>query len=121
MGERLIATRHRGAFVRRSHQRYSAVHGREPNLVDGNDAENRRSHPAPGDDVHPADLFVYLLQFCRGSGIVLHHTESFQYCAILLQQTTTGADARETAGARKTKIMTPKELLDTILGYLGFV
>ena len=35
------------------------------------------------DDVHAADLFIYLLQFCRGSGIVLHRTESFQHLAIL--------------------------------------
>ena len=82
-----------GAFVRRPDQCHPAVHGRDPNLVDGDDAEDRRPDPAPGDDVYATDLFVYLLQFCCGSGIVLHHTESFQYRAILLQQTTTDADS----------------------------
>src|SRR5205823_2337168 len=97
------------------------MHGREPNLVDGDDAKDGRPNPAPGDDVYAADLFVYLLQFCRGSGIVLHHTESFQYRAILLQQTTTDPDPRESAAGWETKMMTPKDLLDTILGFLGFV
>ena len=45
--------------------------------------KDRRSHAASDHDVHAADLFIYLLQFCRGSGIVLHRTESFQYLAIL--------------------------------------
>src|SRR5213078_3321580 len=39
----------------------------------------------------------------------------------LLHQKTTDADARKGRPSRKTEMMTPKELLDTILGYLGFV
>ncbi len=41
----------------------------------------------------PADLLVYLLQFCGSSGIVLHDPESFQYLAILSEQKTTDAYA----------------------------
>jgi len=33
--------------------------------------------PAARDDVHAADLSVYLLQFCRGSGIILHNQNLF--------------------------------------------
>src|SRR5207244_13238724 len=67
------------------------------------------------------DLLVYLLQFCRGFGIVLHDAKPFQHRAILLQQTTTAADARKARARREAEMMTPKELLDTILGYLDFV
>src|SRR5205807_7541367 len=73
-------------------------------------------------DVHAADLSIYLLQFCRSSGIVLHCTKSFQHSAILSEQTTTHAHTRKSCACWKTKtMMTPKDLLDTMLGYLGFV
>jgi len=40
----------------------------------------------------------------------------------LAEQTTTHADARKSCSCWKTKtMMTPKDLLDTMLGYLGFV
>src|SRR5439155_11650025 len=64
----------------------------------------------------------YLLQFWRSSGIILHCTKPFKHLAILSKQTTTYADARKSCTRRKTKtMMTPKDLLDTMLGYLGFV
>ena len=55
----------------------------DADLAHGDDAKNRRSDSATRDDVHAADLFIYLLQFCCSSGIVLHRTESFQHLAIL--------------------------------------
>src|SRR5439155_17503733 len=125
LGPRSLATGHGrdspvvGVFD--SDQHHSALHGGEPDLVDGDDAKDRRRGPATSNDVHAADLFVYLLQFRRGFGFVLHNAKPFQYRAILLQQTTTDADAGKARPAGKTKTMTPKELLDTILGYLGFV
>jgi len=98
------------------------LHGRHPDLVDANDAEDRRRHPTSGDDVHTSHLPIYLLQFCSSSGIVLHDPEPFQYFAILSEQEATHADARKSCARRKTEtMMTPKELLDTMLGYLGFV
>ena len=87
-----------------------------------NDAQDGRSDAAPGDDVHASYLLVFLLQFCGSSGIVLHRTESFQHLAILSEQTTTHANPGKSCAARETEtMMTPKDLLDTILGYLGFV
>ncbi len=86
------------------------------------DAEDRRPHAAPSDDVHAAYLLVFLLQFRGGAGIVLHYSKSFQHLAILSEQKPTHAEARKSCAGRKTKtMMTPKELLDTMLGYLGFV
>src|SRR5207249_6203404 len=103
-------------------QHYSALHGRDPDLAHGDDAQDRRSDAAPSNDVHAADLSIYLLQFCGSSGIILHCTKSFQHLAILSEQTATRADARESCTCRKTKtMMTPKDLLDTMLGFLGFV
>ena len=64
-------------------QYHSALHGCDAGLAYGDDAQDRRSDAASDHDVHAADLLIYLLQFCRGSGIVLHRTESFQYLAIL--------------------------------------
>jgi spoIIIJ-associated protein len=91
-------------------------------VVDANDSQNWGSNPAPADDVYAPYLLVFLLQFCRGSGIVLHCAESFQHLTILVQQTTTNADAGKSCATRKTEtMMTPKDLLDTLLGYLGFV
>jgi len=129
VGARFISTRHGrdpsvvGLFD--SDQHYPAMHGREPDLADGDDAEDRRRHPAAGDDVHAADLFGDLLQFCGCSGIVLHDPEPFQHLAILSEQKPTDAYARKSCARRKTSaqkpMMTPKELLDTMLGYLGFV
>src|SRR5207302_11186406 len=104
-----------------SDQHHPALHGRDPDLADGDDAKDRRRHPAPGDDVHAADLFVYLLQFCGGFGIILHHPKPFQYRAILLQQTTTEPTAGKTGADGQSQMMKPKELLDTILGYHAFV
>src|SRR5204863_4389592 len=50
----------------------------------------------------------------------LHCTKSLQHFAVLSEQTTTRADARKSC--RETKAMKkPKDLLDTMLGYLGFV
>src|SRR5438876_2892251 len=71
------------ATARLAREYHSSVHGCHSDLADGDDAKNRRSDSAPRDDVHAADLFIYLLQFCRGSGIVLHRTEPFQHLAIL--------------------------------------
>jgi spoIIIJ-associated protein len=96
--------------------------GLDADLAHGDDAKDGRSHAAPDHDVHAADLLIYLLQFCRGSGIVLHRTESFQHLTILVQQTTTHANTGKSCAAGETEtMMTPKDLLDTILGYLGFV
>ena len=104
------------------HLHYSALHGRDADLVDGDDAEDGRSHAAANRHVHAADFSIYLLQFCRGFGIVLHCAESVQYFAVLPEQTTTYADLGKSCDSGKTKaMMTPKDLLDTILGYLGFV
>ena len=101
---------------------HSALHGCHADLVDADDAKNRRCYATPGDDVHTSDLFIYLLQFCGSSGIVLHDPKPFQYFAVLSEQKTTDADARKSRARRKTEtMMTPKELLDTMLGYLGFV
>src|SRR5207247_6135785 len=48
--------------------------------------------------------------------------ETFQNFAILSEQEATHADDRKSCARRKTEtMMTPKELLDTMLGYLGFV
>jgi spoIIIJ-associated protein len=86
------------------------------------DAEDRRSHSTPDNDVYTTDVPIFLLQFCSGSGIVLHRTKSFQYPAILSEQTTAHANARKSYPRWKTQtMMTPKDLLDTMLGYLGFV
>jgi spoIIIJ-associated protein len=91
-------------------------------VVDANDSQNWGSHPAPIDDVYAHYLPVILLQFCRSSGIVLHCAKPLQHLAILSEPTTTHADTRKSCAGRKTKaMMTPKDLLDTILGYLGFV
>src|SRR5439155_19539393 len=91
-------------------------------LAHGDDAKNQRSHAAASDDVHAPDLFIYLLQFCGSSGIVLHSSKSFQYLAILSEQESTHAEARKSCAGRPTEtMMAPKELLDTMLGYLGFV
>jgi spoIIIJ-associated protein len=48
--------------------------------------------------------------------------ENFVVPSIWDSQTTTDADARKSCSCWKTKaMMTPKDLLDTMLGYLGFV
>jgi spoIIIJ-associated protein len=53
---------------------------------------------------------------------VLHRPKYFQHPAILAEHTTTHADARKSCSRHKTQtMMTPKDLLDTMLGYLGFV
>src|SRR5207245_3587574 len=116
--------RYRGAFAiaRLANQYHPALHGRDADLAHGHDAKDRRRHTTPRDDVHAADLFIYLLQFCGSSGIVLHRSKSFQYLAILSEQKSTHAEARKSCASRKTEtMMTPRELLDTMLGYLGFV
>jgi len=79
LGARSFATGHRRAFADTglAGQHYPALHGRDPDLAHGHDPENRRRHPAARHDVHSADLLIYLLQFCRGSGIVLHRAKPF--------------------------------------------
>src|SRR4029077_11100046 len=110
------------ATSRLARKHHPAVHGCDTDLAHGDDAKNRRSDSAPRDDVHAADLFIYLLQFCCSSGIVLHRTESLQHLAILSEQTTTHAHTGKSRANCKAKtMMTPKDLLDTLLGYLGFV
>src|SRR5215467_7119738 len=105
-----------------ANQYHPALHGGYSGLVDGDDTQDGRSHAAPHNDVYAADLPIFLLQFRGGSGIVLHGPKSFQHPAILSEQTTTHADARKSCPGRKTEtMMTPKDLLDTMLGYLGFV
>src|SRR5947199_10019694 len=124
MGEGSFAARYSGApaLARLADQHHPTLHGRDADLAHGHDTKDRRSHAAAGDDVHPADLLIYLLQFCCSSGIVLHCTKPFQYLAILSEQTTTRANTRKSCACRKTKaMMTQKDLLDTMLGYLGFV
>ena len=123
-GTRPFATRHGSASpcARMADQHHSAADGSYAGLAHGDDAEDGRSHSAPYNDVYAADVSIFLLQFCGGSGIVLHRTKSLQYPAILSEQTTTHADPRKSCPCRKTKtMMTPKDLLDTMLGYLGFV
>ncbi len=71
------------AVARLAGQYHSTLNGSDADLAHGHDAKDGRSHTAPDHDVHAADLLIYLLQFCRGSGIVLHRTESLQYLAVL--------------------------------------
>src|SRR5207237_10894407 len=44
-----------------------------------------------------------------------------KYRVILLYLARAAAEARKACASRKMEMMTPQELLDTILGYLGFV
>src|SRR4029450_11445972 len=97
-------------------------HGGHPDLAQGQGAQDGRRHATSSDDVHASNILIFLLQFCGSSGVVLHCPESFQHLAILSEQESTHAEARKSCAGRKKKtMMTPKDLLDTMLGYLGFV
>src|SRR5207253_2584499 len=110
-----------------------AHHGGDPNMAHANDAEDWRRDTAAGDDVYTDYLSCFLLQFCRGAGAVLHCSKPLEHCAILLQQEAARAHPREGESGRETKSQSTlmsteadpttnaKELLDTMLGYLGFV
>jgi spoIIIJ-associated protein len=112
--------RYSGRWIDGQHPAYP--HGSDTGLAHGHDAQDGRRHPTPSDDVHANNLLIFLLQFCGGSGVVLHCPKSFQHLAVLSEQESTHAEARESCAGRKTKtMMTPKDLLDTMLGYLGFV
>jgi len=55
-------------------------------------------------------IFLFICyKFCRGSGIELHRTESFQYLAILSEQTTTHADTGKLRLQGNGNVMTPKD------------
>src|SRR5437867_3416225 len=100
------------------------MHGRDPDLAHGHDAQDRRRNAAARYDVHSTYLLIYLLQFCGCSGVVLHCTEPLQHLAILPEPKTTHANSRKSRASRESvaqEMMTPKELLDTLLGFLGFV
>ena len=69
----------------------------------------------------PIIFIVFCYNFCRCPRPVLHCAKPFQHPAIVSESETTDADLGESCGAETKTKMTPKELLDTMLGYLGFV
>src|SRR6266536_2493167 len=95
VGKRPFPAGYSGAFAntRLADQYHSAVHGCDTDLAYGDDAKDGRPNAAAHRHVHAADLSIYLLQFCRSFGIVLHCTKPVQYFAILSEQATTHADA----------------------------
>jgi hypothetical protein len=89
LGTRSVPTGYRSASAcaRFPDQHHPAAHGGYAGVADGDDAEDGRSHATPHNDVYAAYLPIFLLQFCGGSGIILHRAKSFQYPAILAEQT----------------------------------
>ncbi len=124
-----------GAYPRaRLAAEYSPVdHGRDESLADAAHAEERRRDAAAGDDVHAAHFRGLLLQFCGGARFVLYNPEPLHDSAVVPEPEPTVAEAGEGDPAgeaeRKSTLMSTeaapkanaKELLDTMLGYLGFV
>ena len=73
----------------------------------------------------PHHLRRLLLQLCSRACFVLYNSEPLHDPAALPEPAPTGADSgKSDSGAEENawrKTMSPKELLDTMLGYLGFV
>jgi spoIIIJ-associated protein len=65
-----------------------------------------------------------LLQLCSRARFVLYNSEPLHDHPALPEPATTAADSGKSEAGEKiatSKTMSPKELLDTMLGYLGFV
>jgi membrane protein insertase, YidC/Oxa1 family, C-terminal domain len=83
----LYPTRYCGASAcaRFPDQHHPAAHGGYAGLAHGDDTEDGRSHATPHNDVYAADLPIFLLQFCGGSGIVLHRAKIFSASCNFIQ------------------------------------
>ena len=106
-------------------QHSPAPHGPNERLDDAHHAQNRRRHAAARHDVHAHHLYRVLLQLCSRAFFVLYNSEPLHDHPALPKPAATSADfGKSDSGAEEIawrKTMSPKELLDTILGYLGFV
>ena len=91
--------------------------------------KTRRRHPAAGHDVHAADLCVFCYNFA--AALALYYTTQNLFTILQLYQNRNqplpvlekvDQPRNERKRTRRGRTMTPaKELLDTMLGYLGFV
>ena len=92
-------------------------------MADGHDAQDGRRHATPSDDVHAPNLLIFLLQFCGSSGVVLHCRKIFSASCNFIRTGINPCRSSKKLRRRKSEktMMTPKDLLDTMLGYLGFV
>src|SRR5437762_12376357 len=126
MGARSFPARYRRSHpgARLANQHSAPLHGSDERFADAHDAENRRHDATTGHDVHAADLLIFLLQFRSGAGIILYHAQPADGASALRQQAPARARAGQSDDARQAgekEKMNPKGLLDTMLGYLGFV
>ncbi len=84
-------------------------------------------HPAEGDDVHAADHFLFFCVTISRRHLALYYTTQNLFTILQLyhqNRKLPHAGAWKKLRSRETpkigRSLTPKELLDTILGYLGF-
>ncbi len=138
LGSGSFPTGHRFQAVGFPGERSANRHGGHNDLAIGDHPKKWRCHAAADLLLHAGDFLGLLLQLCERACALLDNTESFLYPPTLPHSEQAASDAgkkerrcqersdccwkeeEKTSGFMSGKL-SPREILDTMLGYLGFV